>query len=299
MRTLHVGRVGRNLAFDDVLRLRRNHQVVRLAADELGWSAAPRAGSFVLHVPVLVDGNRTAGGEAEQGVHPYRYGDRGWLALGVVPHDVVPELPGDRQVVPVHDHGPVGAHVDDARVRVTRDHTCRSADVLSSVEFVPVGGGHLVEIDVVAGGDHFLARPALDIDGRNAVVVAVDDDRVHRVRLRLAVECDRELVDSRDDVAHERLALVPLDVVEHDGRALAFQRAGEDGPDFMLQINRRRHVYQQPLLFEEFHVLAQVLVADLSVPCCHPHSLSDRVRPGSSGRFQRGDGTLDYEKRQA
>ena len=67
-------------------------------------------------------------------------------------------------MVPVHDHGAVGAHVDDARVRVTCDHACRSADVLSPIEFVPVGGGHLVEVDVVAGGNHLFAGPGLDID---------------------------------------------------------------------------------------------------------------------------------------
>ena len=85
-------------------------------------------------------------------------------------------LPGHEQQahrVPRLDHRPVGADVDPALLGVDGDAEAPGADVAAAVVRVPLGGGELHDVDIVAGEDvlehrpvvhHHVGQPPLHLD---------------------------------------------------------------------------------------------------------------------------------------
>src|SRR5439155_11871601 len=135
-------------------------------------------------------------------------------------------------------------------------------DVLPAVELVPVRRRQLEEIDLVPEELLLLARARAEDHRREPIAVAFDDDLVDLVRVRLGIEGDRQLLEVVDDVAHEGLSDVALNVVEDQTGSVALHANRAEGPDLVPQAHLAGHVPQQVGLVQEVEVPAQVRVLD-------------------------------------
>ena len=173
-RPFHRALVLRQEAFQHDLGVGGDGQARHLAAHHLDGRAAQPAHHVELAHAVR---KLRAPHEERHGVAAHHQGHRHGLALVEVLLPVhVGVLAGHEQQahrLRVLHHGPVGADVDPALVRVDGDAEAAGADVAPAVVGVPLGGGELHDVDVVAGEDvlehgpvvhHHVGQPPLHLD---------------------------------------------------------------------------------------------------------------------------------------
>jgi hypothetical protein len=279
-----------DLAFQDVLGLRRHHDVAGLALNELHRASRPSACSLVFGESVLVLGNGRACREDEQRVHADGDGAGRALALRLVLEDVngavavarasVGGAPGRGRahlevaldlhggVVAVDDHGAVLPHVVRAGLGVDRDDARSGGDVASPVQLVPEGRGDLAEVDVLAEDLHLFHGAVVHLHAGKAVGHALLDDVVQLHPVPGPVEGDGQLVERVHDVGGELLVRVVLDVLEEQAGARPDEVAVADRADLVVEVDFGGDALEEPALLEDHHVFAHALVRDgVSLRC--------------------------------
>ena len=282
-----------DLAFQDVLGLRRHHDVAGLALDQLHRATRPCACGLVLGEPVLVLGNGSARREDEQRVHADGDGARRALALRLVLEDVDCAVAVARAsvggaprrgrahlevaldlhggVVAVDDHGAVLPHVVRAGLGVDRDDARSGGDVAPAVQLVPERRGDLAEVDVLAEDLHLLDGAVVHRHAREAVGHPLLDDVVQLHPVPRPVEGDGQLVERVHDVGDQLLVRVVLDVLEQQAGACPYEVAVADRADLEVEVDLGGDALEQPALLQDHHVLAHALVRD-GVPLrCRRH----------------------------
>ena len=231
-RSLFLGLLpgGRHLSLDRYLRPGRYGQSGDRAWDDVHGTPAQTAGQVQFALPPR---ELHVSGRERERVQTVGGNDRRSLPLVPVPLAYLPALlagahPQAEQVFLVRLH-PVGADVDEVRLRVLVDEHAAGAEVAASVRGVVAGDGQLPDVDVLAL-EHVLHHGAARHLGRADKVVVrglqFPGRHPHQFQFRTVqrqTQRDARALPRRLREADDAVALrVALDVVEQEHRRLRY-----------------------------------------------------------------------------
>ena len=169
-RALHTHIVRLDKTFDYDLSVRWNRQSGHRTLDYLDRRAANAAKDFQLADPKR---HLTAAHQETQGIATANNDDRHALSarLIFVAHlaAVFARRNVEAQRLLIVDHHPVGAAIDPAGVRITRDVITSSANVASAVGMMPLRRRESGDVNVLTGHHVLHDWPVIDVSRRNTL----------------------------------------------------------------------------------------------------------------------------------
>ena len=273
-RSLRRGLVGRYLALQHELRLRRHFQIDGLAARHAHRFAQQSAGDGEL---VGAVGGGVGRGEIDRRVRSHGHRDRhGFVPCLVFLVDAERLARADQVAGPVgaeHLH-PVDRHVADAGIGILDDRHA-GGDVRARVGLRGPDGGDAGEVDLGAARDDLLDRGvrARDLHRRdraaNAVVEAADDV------LLADAQRDPPFAPVGDDLVRDPPAREAHRVGEQARLAEPVVRLPADGGEVLQRIDRLFETNQLSLLFQLVQVTPNGLIG---------HAYPRRIDPDRTAR---------------